>query len=512
MPSFKECRVVFKSAPWFLAILLAVFTAGEALSERRLALVVGNSAYLHVPVLKNTTNDAADISASMEKAGFEVTRGIDLNKEQLKDVFQTFASKLNPDDTALFFYAGHAIQVNGQNFLAPIDAKILKEDDIPEEAVSLNLILSILDSKSKNLLIFLDACRNNPFKRELGDSFVSVGQSAGLAREDVTSRNTLIAFATEPGNVAYDGAGNNSPFAVALLENIHRPGVEISTVMTDVRRHVFEGTGQKQLPWTNSSLLNYFYFLPSKENADPEIPRAAERIKDSSDPAALLAAANELYNARDFSRAAELYEKAAKLGAIRAMTAYGNILSQGIGVPKDPIEAHKWLEKAADSGDADAQFLVGRNYERGQGGVDKDMATALQWYRKSAENDNSDAMNNLAVMYVLGEGVASDVNEAARWYQNAAEKGNGNAMFNLAALYDDGHGVTKSAELAVTWVMRSILTGTANAKLEMANNSAAWSKDFRRRFQAELKAADLYTGTVDGLFGPGTRQAIEKLE
>jgi len=503
---------MFKSAPRFLAILLAIFTAEDALSERRFALVIGNSNYIHIPVLKNTANDADDISASLEKAGFKVTLGIDLNNTQLKEIFQTFASKLNSDDTALFYFAGHAIQVNGLNFLVPIDANILIENDIPKEAVSMNLILSILDSKFKNLLIFLDACRNNPFKRELGDSFVSVGQSSGLAREDVTSRNTLIAFATEPGNVAYDGAGNNSPFAAALLENIHRPGVEISTVMTDVRRHVFEATNQKQLPWTNSSLLNYFFFIPSEANAEIGIPRAAERIEDSNDPASLLSAANELFNARDFSRAAELYEKAAKLGAIRAMTAYGNILSRGIGVPKNPIEAHKWLEKAADSGDADAQFLVGRNFERGQGGVETDLETALQWYRKSAENGNSDAMNNLAVMFVLGEGVAPDVNEAAKWYLNAAEKGNGNAMFNLAALYDDGHGVTKSPKLAVTWAMRSILTGTANAKLEMLNNSAAWSKEFRRQFQAELKAADLYTGKVDGLFGPGTRQAIEKIE
>ena len=375
--------------------------------------------------------------------------------------------------------------------------------------MALQNVLQRLNAKARVVLGFLDACRNNPLKQSKESSALIVGQKDGLAREDLTAKNTFLAFATEPGNVAYDGTGRNSPFTTALLAHLDRPGIELSVLMTDVRRQVFETTKQKQLPWTNSSLLDRL-FLKGQAVAG-KAPAAPGRILESDDPAAVLAAANELFASKSLAEAAQMYERAAELKAVPAMTAFGNMLTEGIGVPKDPARAHEWYLRAADSDDAEAQFLIGRNYETGKGGVVKDLKQALGWYRKAANGGNGDAMNNMAVMHALGEGVKADFGEAVRWYQKAAEAGNGNAMFNLAALYDEGQGVKKSPKTAARWVMRSILAKIEGAKLEMANNSAAWSPAFRKMFQREMKGIGVYKGAIDGDFGPGTVAAIERI-
>ena len=245
-----------------LAVLVGALLARPALAERRVALVIGNAAYQTAAPLKNPANDAADISAALQRLGFEVVAGNDLDAQSMRRTVKRFADVLPGADVALFFYAGHAVQVNGKNYLAPVDADLQKESDLDFETVSLDLVRRQMEREATTQLVFLDACRDNPLTRRFISAARSTRAGAGLARLETAAEGTFIAFATQPDNVALEGAERNSPFIAALLRNIDRPGVEISALMTDVRRDVYEATDRQQLPWTNSSLLGSFYFNP----------------------------------------------------------------------------------------------------------------------------------------------------------------------------------------------------------------------------------------------------------
>lgn len=248
-----------------LFVILVFFTTyfwsqNIALANKRVALVIGNSAYTDADVLKNPYNDANDISAALKRLGFKVVLGLDLDYLGMRDKLKEFSANLDGADTALFYYAGHAMQVDGENFIAPVDTVLKREDDLVYETFTLRRIREMMERKANTLLMFLDACRDNPLTRRFSKSSRSIGRSRGLAPPPSTSEGTLIAFSTQPENVALDGDGRNSPFTQALLENIEKPGLEISKMMTNVRRSVYQQTNQEQIPWTNSSLFGDFYF------------------------------------------------------------------------------------------------------------------------------------------------------------------------------------------------------------------------------------------------------------
>lgn len=244
-------RVLFLSAALFAALASAL----PALAAKRVALVIGNAAYENVVALRNPRNDAEDVSGKLEKLGFEVTVGTDLSLDAMRRKIREFVTTLPGSDVALFFYAGHGLQVDGKNYMAPLDARLTSYDDLEFEALPMELVLSAMERNSKTNLIFLDACRNNPLAenlaRSMGTRSTAVGR--GLAPVD-TGVGTLISFATQPGNVALDGTGRNSPFTEALLRHLGRPGQDITRSMVDVRRDVLASTGGKQVPWDSSSL------------------------------------------------------------------------------------------------------------------------------------------------------------------------------------------------------------------------------------------------------------------
>ncbi|MEZ5870649.1 MAG: caspase family protein [Nitratireductor sp.] len=259
-------------APIMMARLLAVMfwliaMAFPALAEKRVALVIGNSNYLKAAELKNPVNDATDIAAKLKTLGFDVVSGTDLDHRQLLETVKQFSASIEGADVALFFYAGHAVQVDGVNYIAPTDTDISRESDLDFETISLELIRRQMERSATTSIVLLDACRDNPLTRRLAQRTRSTSSSKGLARLEPAAEGTFIAFATQPDNVALDGNGRNSPFTSALLKNIDREGLEISAMMTDVRREVYQETDQQQLPWTNSSLLGFFYFNPKKEKS-----------------------------------------------------------------------------------------------------------------------------------------------------------------------------------------------------------------------------------------------------
>ncbi len=248
----------------FLAVIAAsCAVAAPALAEKRLALIVGNSAYTSASRLANPANDATDMAAALKNIGFEVLLGADLDKRAFDAKVRDFARALPSADVALFYYAGHGLQVGGRNYLMPIDAQLQGERDLDFEGVALDFVLKQmeLEREGKTNIVLLDACRDNPLARNLarnmGTRSASVGQ--GLAQVQ-TGVGTFIAYSTQPGNVALDGQGRNSPFTAALTKALTTPDRTITSVMIDVRRDVLAATGGRQVPWDHSALTGDFYF------------------------------------------------------------------------------------------------------------------------------------------------------------------------------------------------------------------------------------------------------------
>ena len=247
------------------AILVTLLLAVPATAQKRVALVMGNSAYSHAGVLTNPANDANDVAVALKDMGFEVIVGLDLDKRSFDLKVRDFSRVLAEADTGLLFYAGHGLQVAGRNHLVPIDAQLTNERDLDFETVSLDFVLKQmeLEREGKTNIVFLDACRDNPLARNLARSMGTRSTSIGHGLAQVqTGVGTFIAYSTQPGNVALDGHGRNSPFATALLKGMREPGRNLTAVMIGVRKDVLTLMNGKQVPWDHSALTGDFYFIP----------------------------------------------------------------------------------------------------------------------------------------------------------------------------------------------------------------------------------------------------------
>jgi hypothetical protein len=246
------------------AISAATFLASAttALADKRVAFVVGNGAYKNVAALPNPAIDAKSMAKLLRNVGFEVVEGSNLTRDKMTERLLDFGKKAEAADVALFFYAGHGIAVNGTNYLLPVDADLKSEMDVKlGAAINVDLTLEQTMGDAKVKLVFLDACRDNPFAAKIRSAKAtrSVNVQTGLA-EMKSGEGTLIAFATGPGQTALDGeVGTNSPFTRALMANIVAPGVEIQQAMTKVRAQVQEETSKGQLPWGHTNLTGAVY-------------------------------------------------------------------------------------------------------------------------------------------------------------------------------------------------------------------------------------------------------------
>jgi len=255
---------------------------------RRVALVIGNGAYRHTPPLRNPANDAKSMDAALRSLGFEVVggeeNGVDLSYGDLAQRIRDFGRRLRDGETvstALLFYAGHGLQVAGRNYLVPTDAVLNYEGDVGSELYELQFILNQMERRDRTSIVLLDACRNNPLAKNLAramglEDARAAGIAEGLAAQKVVA-GTLIAYATQPEHVAYDGDGANGFFTEALLADLPAPGLEIGLMLRQVRARVVEATKRKprgaQVPWDHSSLMGAFYFKPAPISAPvPEPP------------------------------------------------------------------------------------------------------------------------------------------------------------------------------------------------------------------------------------------------
>ncbi len=251
-------RIIATMMLAFASMVLS--TSAYAALEKRVALIIGNGAYTNAPALTNPVTDARAMAAKMRAMGFEIVEGYDLDKGGLERTVRDFAKTAKNADLSLFFYAGHGIAVENKNYLIPVDARFEDSSALDFEAVPVNLVTRQMQFSDGVSLVFLDACRDNPLaqtlSRSMGGGTRSAGIGSGLAAMKITNpgRGLAIAFATSPGAVAYDGAGQHSPFTGALLKHIDEPNTDITEIMSRVTGEVVKTTNRKQRPWLNTSL------------------------------------------------------------------------------------------------------------------------------------------------------------------------------------------------------------------------------------------------------------------
>ena len=284
---------------WIAALSIAtlLFSGDAALADKRVAFVVGNGAYKNVPQLPNPTMDARTMASTLRNVGFDVVEGYNLTRDKMTEKLLEFGHKAEGADIAVFYYAGHGIAMGGTNYLLPVDADLKSEADVKLGAtinVDTTLDQTMQDAKVK--LVFLDACRDNPFAARMQSAKLSRGLTvdSGLAAMN-TGQGTLIAFATSPGQTALDGdKGTNSPFTRALVANITQPGVEIQQAMTKVRAQVNDETNKNQMPWGHTDLTGSVYLNPASLPADAKVDSARENNKADAPATTAAAPASDM--------------------------------------------------------------------------------------------------------------------------------------------------------------------------------------------------------------------------
>ena len=481
-----------------VAVLAVVVLAVPAvvLADGRVALVVGNSTYAHIGRLPNPDNDARDLSVSLRRLGFEVTTEFNVDRVELTEALRAFTRRSAGADVSLVFYAGHGIEMDGVNYLVPVDARLERDVDVRFETVTVDDLLVSTSGASLRLVI-LDACRNNPLARSMqrtaATRTVSGGSFADL-NEDLLGDETLVAYAAAAGTTAADGRGRNSPYTAALLSHLQTP-LEIGLLFRRVRAQVLAATNGAQRPHEYHSLVGEHYLtrtlaagasvtVTAAVPADPapaDPPRpdppaaditelhiaALRELAEAGDAAAQTELGERYEDGRDvvqdYAGAVSWFRRAAEQGFTPGQAALGFMYMRGRGVVQDDAEAVQWHRRAAEQGNARAQSNLGVMYSRGRG-VRQDDSEAVRWYRRAAEQGNALGQNNLGVRYRDGRGVVQDYGEAVRWYRRAAEQGHALGQTNLGFMYRDGLGVVQDYGEAVRWFRRAAEQGDAGGQ------------------------------------------------
>jgi uncharacterized caspase-like protein len=289
--SMRNC---FLALATLVCAAFALNDASAFVVNKRVALVIGNSNYQHAVTLPNPVNDGKLMADTLRKAGFSVIEGSDLNKVDMGKLLDQFTEAAYDADIALVYYAGHGLQVDGHNYLIPIDAELEKPAQLQTRTIPVDDVLNALPPDPAVGVVILDACRDNPLARTLAAALPkSRSMGAGLAAVQANGLShdaggLLIAYATDPGSVAYDGTSEHSPYTTALAHNLTTPGLEIQSALTRVRAEVSEATNGAQRPWHNASLAREVYVgaAPAPETAKQEAPAAAgEGAAASAEPA-----------------------------------------------------------------------------------------------------------------------------------------------------------------------------------------------------------------------------------
>jgi hypothetical protein len=503
---------------WMVAaFLLSAATGQAAYAEKRVALVIGNSAYQTVPKLPNPTADARLMSDTLLSLGFFVVGGgarLDLDKSGFDAALQEFGKELNGADVALFYYAGHGVETHGLNYLVPVDAHPADEGDVFAQMTGLAGILDQMEKSGARInLLLLDACRDNPF-RDRG-----VRSTTGGLAQMQAPPGTLISFATQPRSVSLDGDDGHSPYTKALAATMQRPGYGLFKTFNEVGLAVEKSTHGDQLPWVAASPIpGSFYFAgkPAPAAEAPATPIQEARLSppdevlrrdlvtdcdrqaampyDTGLPSGLpgveferintkaaTAACNEaiaqhpeiarlIFESgrvaaarKDYTEARRLYDQAAAAGYAMATNNIGGLYEGGNGVAKNYAEALRWYSKAATAGEPIAMVNLGWLYEHGQGTA-QDLAEARRLYETAAKAGVPDGMNNLGLLYLRGKGVPRDYAEARRLFEQGIALGDPANMNELGIMYVEGDGVPRDMHIARQWYEKAAALGNSEAR------------------------------------------------
>jgi Caspase domain/Sel1 repeat len=502
------------------AFLVCAAMGSAAHAEKRVALVIGNSAYRAAPPLANPNADARLISDTLLKLGFFVVGGgaqLDLDKAGFDDALRKFGTELIGADVALFYYAGHGVETHGLNYLVPVDAHPADEGDVFAGMSGVSAILDQMEKSGARInLVMLDACRDNPFRDQ------GVRSATGGLAQMQAPLGTLISFATQPRSVSLDGDDGHSPYSRALAETMQRSGFGLFKTFNEVGLAVGKATHGQQLPWLSSSPISgNFYFAgrpaPNPPDADASTPSVQEaRLSPADDPlrhdlvtdcdrlaampydrghpaslpgvefgkidaGAATAACNDAiarypdvmrftFEAgraatarKDYAEARRLYDKATAAGYAMAMNNIGSGYEAGQGVPVNYAEAARWYGKAVALGEPTAMVDLGWLTEKGLG-VKKDFAEARRLYETAVKAGEPSAMNNLGLLYMYGKGVPRDYAEARRLFEQGIALGEDSAMNSLGVLYMQGNGVPRNVTVARQWYEKAAALGNPEAK------------------------------------------------
>ncbi len=488
-----------------LAVVVVLACGQNAAAAERVALVIGMSKYETVPGLKNTINDATDISETLQGIGFDVSTVLDTGSEELREAIDAFSFSAETADLALIYFAGHGVEVFGENYLISIDVDAKSNRDIQRQSVSLTDLLAAVDSARKMRIVILDSCRNNPFgddldlealaQSQLGTEDTRSTGSSGLA-VPAPGRGTMVAFAARAGQVAFAApagqVASNSPFARALLDNLPKPGLEISLMFRQVRDDVLRTTLNLQEPHTYGSLSGTPFYIAG--------PDANESKVFSED---LRVAWSDLRADQEVKLAA-----LADQGDTRSMIGLAYIRLNTEDRRYDPVAAAEFLDNAAVAGSAEAQFELAQLYEAGLG-VDQDVKRSLSLYEMAADQNYADALNDLGFLYFQGGlGIARDPQKALGYFERAADLRQPQAMFNYAALIDDGMIAEKGPKDAARYLYRSLRSGSTQVFELLQNKSEMFKPETRQELQKHLASNNFYAGPIDGDFGPSTKLSI----
>jgi uncharacterized caspase-like protein len=406
------------------ALLLAV--CRPALAEKRVALVVGNSAYQNVATLPNPVNDGAVMAATLKDAGFDVVDSRhDLSAIEMRRALRDFADRARDADIAVVYYAGHGMELDGTNYLIPVDAKLERDTDVYDEAFSLDRILVAVEPAKQLRLVILDACRDNPFAKNMKKTVALRSIGRGLAKIEPTSPNTLIAYSAKAGSTALDGDAKNSPFTIALARHLAKPGLDVRRAFGFVRDDVLKETGNRQEPFVYGSLGG---------DDVPLVPARSVPAPSASGPS--MAASNPQAEARrDYELALQVGNKAA-MNVFLAQHPDGFYASLAkLQLEKIAAEeAHAAAIEKARLAEQERARLAAEGAQKSQQAKADADAKAAEQARIAAEQAKQMAQQQAAEAERKRTDKAPDNAAAAAAAAPAADKPPGDKGVNLAAL------------------------------------------------------------------------------
>ena len=369
----------------YLIILTGIFASNSNLfAENRIAFVLGVQSYQRAP-LKNPINDARIISNSLQRIGFDVSKYTDLNYQSFRLNFSKFASKITPTSTVVFYFSGHGLQSDGVNILVPLGM------DNASEAINLDKVMATLGRAKYGVkLVFIDACRSRPVTRSIDASIIK-SVKAGLAEMN-RPIGTIISFATAPGKVALDGRGNNSPYTLALAENIKIPGISINSVLGRTGRRVAQITNNRQISWYNSSLVDDFYLNGRSGNTeiaslgnDPIVQPNQNIITDPNEGNTIKPII-KLLRQKQYELSFSRTKRLAQTSNITAKRLLSTHYFKGWGTPKNIPAAMEILYKIGTKGDAKAAYYLSKIYFKGLHKRKRNIKKGIYWLEIAARN------------------------------------------------------------------------------------------------------------------------------